>query len=116
MSNYHVFSLVLGIIISGLILALVRKDVLYKRYAVSWLSVAVLVIAFGAFPRLSDYLAQFLNISYPPTLVMILGICFLLVKCLLGDIERTRHENMIRQLARKVALDEAKSEYSKKFE
>jgi hypothetical protein len=114
MSSYHVFSFIVGILLSGFIILLVRRDVLYKRYAVSWLGVAILVVVFGAFPRLSDYVAHYLNISYPPTLVMVLGICFLLVKCLLGDIERTRHENLIRQLARKVALDEASTELAKK--
>ena len=97
----------IGLAIAATIILLVRKDHLHTRYSLWWLSAAGVVMLFGLFPRLSDWLAQFFGVSYPPTLVLTLGLAVLGVKSLFMDMDRSRHERDLRRLAQRLALFEA---------
>jgi hypothetical protein len=60
----------------------------------------------GVFPQ---WIAQFgvlLGVSYPPILILTVGMGFILIKILSMDLERSRQERTIRRLTQKIAIIE----------
>ena len=109
MITYQITSMAMGVAIAVVILFLVRRDHLHGPYAIWWIGVAATVGILGFFPRLFDYLAVYLGVSYPPMLAIVLGFSMLLVKILTMDLERSRQERLIRRLAQRLAMLEAQA-------
>ena len=107
MFTYQLTSMAIGIAVALIILFLVRRDRLHGPYAIWWIGVATTVALLGFFPRLFDWLATQLGISYPPILAIVLGFGLLLLKILTMDLERSRQERLIRRLAQRLAMLEA---------
>lgn len=100
--------MVIGISIATIILFLVRRDHLHGPYAVWWIGAAATVGVLGFFPQFFDYLAGYLGVRYPPILAIVLGLGLLLLKILTMDLERSRQERLIRRLAQRLAMLEAR--------
>lgn len=104
MIDYRWVSLVLGLLISGWVVYLIRRDRLHTRFAAWWMMVAVVVAVVGAFPGMIDWVASRLGIHYPPVLVLVAGMGALLIKLLLMDIEHSRTELRLLRLTQRLAL------------
>ncbi len=102
--NPQITSAVLGLMIAGGILYLIRKDHLHTHHAVWWLAGAVLIALLGLFPQFVDWLAHWLNIGYPPTLLLTAGMGMLVIKILAIDIHQSRQERKIRRLVQRLGL------------
>lgn len=102
--TYQTTSAVLGLTIAALIFFLVRRDHLHSHHAVWWLAVATAIAVLGFFPKLVDAAARYLDVAYPPTLLFIIGLGFLMVKVLSIDIQQSRQERRIRRLVQRIAL------------
>lgn len=89
------------------VLTSLRKGSFNYKYLLWWLSAGIFVAALGAFPHMVDTVGHYLNVGYPPILVVIVAILLLLVKMLIMDVERTRHEYQIKILTQKVVELEA---------
>ncbi len=105
-TSVQIISFIIGLCIASLIFVLVRKNLLYTRYAIWWIVVAVAILFIGAFPQLIDYLGHFLGVKYPPLLAVLIGLGLLLIKMLTMDIDRSRQEQLLRLLAQRLAIDE----------
>lgn len=105
--GYQLISAVIGLVIGVVILLLIRKNHLHSGYAIWWIFAAAAIIVSGSFPTLIDKIGYALGVSYPPVLLVILGVCIILVKILTMDIERTRQEKKLRRLVQRLALLEA---------
>jgi hypothetical protein len=103
----HLTSLGIGVTIAIVILALVRKNHLMVGHAIWWLLVAVASITFGAYPRLIDRIGAVLGIHYPPILLIIICLGFILIKMLTMDLKRSEHERNIRALTQRLAILES---------
>jgi hypothetical protein len=103
---YNIVTAILGLVTAFVIIFLVRKDTLSANYTVWWFFVAVGLIIFGVFPPIVDTLGNLLNIHYPPILLIIVSGCFLLLKLLFMDIDRSKQERHIRILIQRLALYE----------
>ena len=97
-------SALLGIVLSGAILLLVRRDHLHGTYAVWWFIVASAILALGMFPHIIDWLGERIGISYPPILAIIIGTGLILIRMLQMDVDRSRQERMLRRLTQRVAI------------
>lgn len=104
--SYHFTSFVLGFIIAGVIIFLIRKDLLHTRHASWWLLVASGSILFGAFPQLINHIAGVFGVNYPPVLFIVVGIALILIKMLTMDIDRSEQERRLRILTQRLALYE----------
>ncbi|MDJ0652886.1 MAG: DUF2304 domain-containing protein [Xanthomonadales bacterium] len=102
--SYQITTTLLGLILGGAILYMVRRDHLHGPYAVWWLAVALITIILGVFPTAIDFVATKVGIAYPPTLLFSLVIGLMLIKMLKADIESSRHERRIRRLGQKLAI------------
>ena len=102
--SYQITSSILGLLLAGIILWLIRRDHLHSHHALWWLLVAVIVMVLGIFPRLIDFLAYQLGVNYPPTLLFILGMGMILIKVISIDLHQSDLERKIRRLAQKLAI------------
>ena len=102
--SYKWTSAVLGLLIAGVILMLVRRDYLHTRYSLWWLLIAVAVLILGFFPGLIDMVGSPFGVHYPPILLVIICLGLMLIKMLTMDLERSRHERELRRLAQRLAL------------
>ncbi|MEQ8956363.1 MAG: DUF2304 domain-containing protein [Coleofasciculus sp. C2-GNP5-27] len=107
MLNYQVTSAIIGLIVAGAIIWLVRRDHLHGRYALWWLLVACAFAIIGVVPQLIDSIASFLGINYPPILIVILGFVFVVLKMITMDIERSKAQVKLHRLAQRLAIHEA---------
>lgn len=105
--SYKWLSSILGLLIAGVILTLVRRDYLHTRYAIWWLCIAVGVLILGIFPGLVDLVGSPFGVHYPPILLVILCLGLVLIKMLTMDLERSRHERELRRLTQRLALLES---------
>lgn len=94
----------LGALLAGSILFLVRRGHLHGMQAAWWLLAAGAALAFGLFPQWVDTLGRSLGVAYPPMLLAVLAICAVMIKLLISDIELARKERRLRRLTQKLAL------------
>lgn len=94
----------LGTLIAGSILLLVRRGHLHGGQAAWWLVAAAAALGFGAFPAAVDRLGALFGVAYPPMLLVVLAIVALLIKLLQADIELARKERRLRRLTQKMAM------------
>ena len=94
----------IGVLLGGSILYLVRRDHLHGPYALWWLVIAAVTLVLGFVPRTVDWLAHLTGIAYPPVLPIIVGLSLILIRMLQLDIERSRQERQIRRLNQKLAI------------
>lgn len=105
---------IIGALLSISILYLVRKGKLHGPYATWWLMVAVIAIVLSSFPKIIDWVALHVGITYPPTLLLVLAISFILLRMLTMDLALSRKEQKIRRLTQRLAMLEVGLEASEK--
>lgn len=110
MIPYRLTSLAIGLAIAFTILWLVRKDLLHTRYSIWWLIVAGASALFGGFPSVVDGVASRLGVTYPPILLVIVGMGLLLIKMLTMDVERSDQERRLRILIQRLAILEGEDQ------
>lgn len=104
MMTYQMISATLGLLVAGTIIYLIRRDHLQPRYALWWILVACSVALFGMVPKIIDKVGATLGISYPPILLVIVGIVAILIKMLKMDIDRSQREAKLRRLIQRLAI------------
>ena len=102
--TYQSISTILGLVIAGIIFNLLRRDHLHSRHVFWWISVALVIVLLGVFPQIINYFAGYLHIGYPPILLLIVAIGFILIKMLSIDLQQSRQERKIRRLTQQLAL------------
>ena len=100
----QITSAVLGIVLAGAILFLVRRDHLHGPYALWWFAVAAATFALGVFPVIIAWLARTTGIGYAPVLPIVVGLSLVLIRLLKLDIDRSKQERQIRRLTQKLAI------------
>ncbi|MFI7607613.1 DUF2304 domain-containing protein [Micromonospora sp. NPDC049366] len=93
-----------GLILLGTIIELLRRRQLREKYGMLWLGVLVIVIPLSLFPRLLDSVAGLLGVASGVSLVLFLGIVFLLLVCVHLSWEVSALEEETRTLAEDFAL------------
>ncbi len=105
--------LIVGLALAGAIFYLVRRNHLHGPYAAGWLALAAMIIVVSIWPRSIDWISRLVGIYYPPILVCMLAIAALLLKSLVGDLERSQQERSLRRLSQKLAILEHELEQLK---
>jgi len=99
-----VLTAITAVVVLVLIFELVRRRQLREKYALLWLGVGVAVAVLGFFPHLLDSITHLVGVANGVSLVLFLGIVFLLLVCLHLSWEMSRLEEETRSLAEEVAL------------
>lgn len=93
-----------ALLVLAVIFELLRRRQLREKYAVLWMGVGLAVLVLGVFPRLLDRLAHMVGVVSGVSLVLFLGIVFLLMVCAHLSWEASRLEEETRTLAEEIAL------------
>ncbi|MDO3705801.1 DUF2304 domain-containing protein [Micromonospora echinaurantiaca] len=93
-----------GLLLLGTIVELLRRRQLREKYGMLWLGVLLVVIPLSLFPRLLDSVAGMLGVASGVSLVLFLGIVFLLLVCVHLSWEVSALEEETRTLAEDFAL------------
>jgi hypothetical protein len=99
-----ILTAVTGFALLLIILELVRRRQLREKYVLLWITVAIIVIPLALFPRLLDAVSLAVGIASGVSLVLFLGLIFLLVLCVHLSWEISRLEEETRTLAEEIAL------------
>lgn len=86
------------------ILELLRRRQLREKYAVLWICVGLVVLTLGVFPTLLNTVVGFTGVKSGVSLVLFLGVVFLLLVCVHLSWESSRLEEKTRTLAEEIAL------------
>ncbi len=86
------------------IIQLIRRHRLREEYALVWLMAGVAIFVLSVFGGLVRLLASLVDVSYPPTLVLVVGLLFALVILLSQSVTISGQANRLRDLAQTVAL------------
>jgi len=110
LKTYQYLTIFTGVLVFFVILRLVRRYRMHERYALWWLSSALVILILGFLPREVDVIAGYFGINYPPILTVVVALCIILVKLATMDIGRTKNELAVRRLAQQLALLEKRLE------
>ena len=86
------------------VLNLLLKRKISEWNSISWFTAAVVILIVSANPKLVDWAAKALGISYPPSLLFLFSTLVLLVLVLYQSMQISMLQNKIRQLAQHVAI------------
>ncbi len=100
----QITSAILGIVLAGAIMFLVRRDHLHGPFALWWFGVAAATFVLGVFPSVVEWLGHVTGIAYAPVLPIIVGLSLILIRLLKLDVDRSKQERRIRRLTQKLAI------------
>ncbi|MEV4712697.1 DUF2304 domain-containing protein [Micromonospora sp. NPDC049374] len=99
-----------GLLLLATIVELLRRRQLREKYGMLWLGLLFVVIPLSLFPRLLDGVADLLGVASGVSLVLFLGVVFLLLVCIHLSWEVSALEEETRTLAEEFALLRAEVE------
>ncbi len=106
MQHYQIFTAFIAVVFFIIVFTLIRRDSILMGAAFRWFAIAIGTLILGIYPQLSDLAAGFLGVSYPPILPVTIACLLLMVKVLLGDIERAKTQVKLDRLAQRLAMIE----------
>jgi hypothetical protein len=86
------------------LLDLVRRRRLLERYALLWLSSAVILLALAIWRDLLAKIADLVGVAYPPNALFLIAFGFVLVLLLHFSLAVSRMSDQIKVLAQRLAL------------
>jgi hypothetical protein len=98
-----------GLALLAVIVELLRRRQLREKYAVLWLAVGLLVVPLGLFPQVLDSAAEAIGVVSGVSLVLFLGMVFLLLVCIHLSWEVSRLEEETRTIAEELAIHRIES-------
>ena len=106
------------VVLAGLfgIVNMVRKEALDLKFALSWLTVGVIVLVLDVFPGLMQYLVHLLGIEIPVNMMFFFGFCFTLFLVFILTVKVSRQEEQIKRLTQEMALLEERRSFQEKDE
>ena len=100
--NY--FFITIAIIFIWYIFSMIRKKTFSIKESIFWMMGNIFIIVFATFPKLLDMIALFLHIEYPPSLLFLLSICFLLFINFRNTKKMTLQSAKIVEMAQKMSV------------
>lgn len=100
--NY--FFIVLAVIFIIYIFRMIKKKNFSIKESIFWVGGTFAIIVFAIFPKLLDKIALKLNIAYPPSLLFLVGILFLLFINFRNTQKISKQNERIIELAEKTSI------------
>jgi hypothetical protein len=106
----HLLVLAAVVVTFVFIIRLVRRRQLRSKYALLWLTIGLLMLPLGVFPKVLDTFSGWVGVHYSPTTFLLLAVAFLFLVVVQFSWELSRLESRSRTLAEEVALLRAEVE------
>ena len=100
----HLLVLLVTVVSVLFIVRMVRRNQMPSRYALLWLSIAVIIAFLGTFPRVLDRVSSWLGIAYAPGTFFLGAITLLLLIVVHFSWELSRLDAKTRLLAEELAV------------
>jgi hypothetical protein len=100
----HIVVIVAAAVTLLVIFRLVRLQQLRSKYALLWLTIALLIVPLAAAPRMLEWISDRLGIAYAPTTLLLFACGFLFAVVVHFSWELSRLELRTRTLAEELAL------------
>lgn len=75
----RIFFAVLGLIFVLLVFNRVKKKRFSEKESLFWMATAIMMLVLSIFPQILTYLTTLINIVYPPSLLFLAAIMFLII-------------------------------------
>lgn len=98
------FFIILAVIFIVYILKMIKKKIFSIKESIFWVGGTFVIIVFAIFPKLLDKIALKLNIAYPPSVLFLVGILFLLFINFRNTKKISKQNEKIIELAEKVSI------------
>lgn len=99
----RIFFASLGLLFMGLVYKQVKKKRFSEKESFFWMCTAFAMLVVGVFPQIIDYLTSLVHINYPPSLLFLLAILFLV----LIVFRLTEHMSILQERVKELAQDHA---------
>lgn len=100
----QVICLALSVVVFAFVMLLVKERRLREKYALLWLSTSVFIILLTVSRRTLETAALGIGILYPPSLLFLVGVLFLLVVTIGHSVTLSRLSESNHNLAQEAAL------------
>lgn len=115
-SGIRFIIIVLGLILFAIIFEMVRRKRFREELSIIWFIVSIAIIASSFADKIIDPLANMLGIGYPPALVFMWVIFFLLLALIYFSIVISDLKGKVKELSQKLALFEDELSRNRKSE
>lgn len=100
----RVFLAVLGLIILTTVYFKVRKKLFSEKESFFWILAALAIFFLSIFPKIIDQLSSLLGIVYPPSLLFLLALLFVVFLLFRQSQQTAVLNDRLRELSQKVAI------------
>jgi hypothetical protein len=104
----RVIIFMLGLMLSAIIFELVRRKKFREELSLMWFTVGIAIMASSVADLIIDPVSRLLKIGYPPALVFVWVIFFLILALLYFSVLISDLKGKIKELSQKIALLEFK--------
>lgn len=98
------FTITGAVILILIVLEMVRRRRLKEEFVLLWLAIAAMIFVLASNRGLLDFLAGILGISYPPSVLILIGIGSLIVVALYFSVLGSRLLEENKSLAQEIAI------------
>jgi len=100
----RVFFALIGIILVFYVYNKVKKRLFSEKESMVWMIGAIVIFILSLFPGIIDLLSSALHIAYPPSLLFLITMIFVMVLLLRQNQQMSVMSNSLKELVQKVAL------------
>lgn len=106
----YIFAIVFAIVFEIFILNLVRRNKLDEKYSILWIILGTIILFVAIFPNSIVTIANWFNVYYPPTLMLLFALMVLGAYIIHISIVITKQNKMIVKLTQELAIVKEKME------
>ena len=104
MQSIQIISIIGSSLFLIVIIELIRKKLLKEAYAIIWLLFGCLFLFFSCWRKALDYIAEAVDIVYPPAMLFLLLIIAITLVLIQFSVVLSKQNDQIRTLTQEIAL------------
>ena len=104
MSRITIFAISVSVVLLLYILEMVRRRMLRTEYSILWLLGSIVILILSLMRGWLEWLSRIVGIVYPPSLLFLVGIFFILLILIHFSITISRLYQMNKKMAQEIAL------------
>ena len=110
----RIYFIIVALVAIIYVISVVRKNKFSIKESFWWMMASLVMFVFAIFPKIFDNLATFLGISYPPSLLFLICVVFLLFMNFRNSKRIAEQQEKIIDLAQNIAILKEKVKFEKK--
>lgn len=109
-----IFFICLGILLVIYVYNRVKKNIFSEKESMFWMLGSLIIFIVSLFPNIVDYLSDALGIIYPPSLLFLISMIFIIFLLLRQSQQISMLNSTVKELVQRNALMEQKVEFFSK--